>query len=168
MTLATLMIGTTFLLGVLFMLFGCFAIARGKANGGGGEITFLGITVTGKSGATLIFLVGAAFVGLGFGWASTHKEAQEEHTKATVAVEQARTIHGIAEKAQAELIKADGAANEVEQQRTALRASLKAAVSPEKYSALERTTPWLKGTRTWKPPAELMRPLGAVRSDGGG
>jgi hypothetical protein len=91
---------------------------------------------------------------LGFGWASTHKEAQ--------------TIRDVAERTRGELIKADGAADEADRQRTALRASLKAAVSPEKYSELERTTPWLKGTRTWKPPAELMRPLGAVRIDGGG
>jgi hypothetical protein len=171
MSLATLMIGATFVLGVLLLLTGCAAVlrggARGGGGGGGGTFKVAGIEVTGKNGATMILVIGAAFVASGFGWASTQQEAKDEHAKATVAGEQAQTFRGVAERTQSELIKADGALEENEKQRAALHASLKAAVTPEKLNELERTTPLLKAGRTWKPPAELMRPIGALHSVGG-
>jgi hypothetical protein len=145
MSLVTFMIGSTFVLGVLLALFGCFAIVRGLAKGSGGTVTLLGNTITAKTGATLIFLVGVTFVGSGFGWASTQE---------------------VAEKRGHELKKADDALGKVEEERTQLRASLKTSVSAEKYQELEQKTPWLKAGQTWRPSTELMRDVGARRIGG--
>ena len=145
MNLVTFMIGSTFVLGVLLALFGCFAMVRGLAKGGGGKVMLLGNTITAKTGGTLIFLVGVTFVGSGFGWASTQE---------------------VAEKRGSELKLADEALGKVEVERTQLRESLKTSVSPEKYKELETKTPWLKGGATWRPSTELMRDAGARRVGG--
>ena len=145
MSLVTFMIGTTFVLGVLLALFGCFAIVRGLAKGGGGTVTLLGNTITAKTGATLIFLVGVTFVASGFGWASTQEVAEQRGSA---------------------LKQADEALGKVEEERTQLRANLKASVGAEKYRELETKSPWLKGGTTYRPSTDLLRDVGPRRIGG--
>lgn len=164
MTLATLMIGATFVLGILLLLAGCAAVLRGRVRSGGGTLKVGGIEVSGKNGATMILVIGAAFVASGFGWASTQQEATEQHERADSESEQKNVAIGVAEKARIELVKADEAAAEVEKQRLQFRDTLKSSMPDDRFRAIESTAPFLKGARAWHPPPELLRPIGSVRA----
>lgn len=139
MTLASLMIAGTFVLGVVLVLFGVFALFRKAASGGGGSLKLLGIEVSGKNGATLVLLVGAAFVASGFGWASTQTEAELATAKAEEATQQ--------------VAQADADAQRLEAGHAALVARIERELPKEKVKELE---PQLRAARSWHPPPHLL------------
>lgn len=150
MTLASFMIGTTFVLGVLLALLGTVALFRKKAAGGGGSLKIAGIEVNGRSGATLILLIGAVFVISGFGWAATQRvaikksiEADEQRASADnqrVEAERQRMMAEVAsaqvELKQQELVKADQDVRRLENAHAELSEKIKAELSPDRIQAI--------------------------------
>ena len=91
MALQTIIIGTTFFIGVVMALCGVIAIFK-KLQPGSGSFKFLGAEISG-TGGILMLLVSLVLLMSGFGWASSHSqiiacaqdkkevvaEAQKEH-----------------------------------------------------------------------------------------
>ncbi|MGH7163811.1 MAG: hypothetical protein ACREID_10040, partial [Planctomycetota bacterium] len=69
----TIIIGATFLMGVVLVLVAAFALFRKKLAAGKGSLKLGGIELSGTGSHILFLLVGAVLLMSGFGWASTQK-----------------------------------------------------------------------------------------------
>ena len=89
MSLQTIIIGTTFFIGVLMALCGVIAIFK-KLQPGSGSFKFLGAEISG-TGGILMLLVSLVLLMSGFGWASSHSQTvacAKDKTEVVVAAQQ--------------------------------------------------------------------------------
>ena len=159
MSLVGCLIGTTFFLGVLLVLLGASSLLRPAARGGGRKLA--GIEITGRNGASMVLLVGAAFVASGSGWARTHAEAREQRVIAS-------ENRAVAEQAVTELFKATDTVARMRAERADLQKKLVALLPREQWQALAETTPALRPEVTDRPATStILEAVGRLRAGSG-
>jgi C4-dicarboxylate-specific signal transduction histidine kinase len=90
-SLQTIIIGTTFFIGVLMALCGVIAIFK-KLQPGSGSFKFLGAEISG-TGGILMLLVSLVLLMSGFGWASSHSQTVACAKDKTEVVAAAQQVH---------------------------------------------------------------------------
>lgn len=149
-----MIIGATFLVGVVLAGVAVVALFRKRVAGGEGSLEIAGIKLSGRGSHVLFLLVGAVLMIAGYGWAITDASRQREATRADDETRRRKTTEARATEVDASL-----------GMQLELNAELTKHIPPPKLEELRRARPELFSGRIARLPPGAFD--AARRLDGG-